>query len=171
MVTHSCYLPTGETLAFEKVEKARVLVSQQQGQLIPYGNKLPRQIREEVLQSKSGKCIYLYEYRNYGHLFASYTDLEKSFISDLYTDSVFQYDKDNKLRCAFELNFNAANSLVEEYTYIDPAYPEHDNYLTYRYENGQVCYLAFYTHPVQRQGYWFSNINDFEYFYYSVFTT
>ncbi|RZK36612.1 MAG: hypothetical protein EOO61_10100 [Hymenobacter sp.] len=165
MATFQLLTPDQHQLTFEKVPKSQLINQIQQGEFILAKDKFPRQVREPVYLNPAGQCLYLYESRNYGHLFATQTDFEQSITGNTYTDSTMLHDKQEQLHCAFELNFDAALPLMSQYIAIDTSYPPSDNYVVYRYADESVCYVAFYSHPIQRQGWWFANLSDFEYFY------
>jgi hypothetical protein len=162
--------PDQQQLIFDKVPKHQINRQIEQGEFILSTDEFPWQAQEAIYLNPLGQCLYLYGSRDYGHVFATQTDFERSITGNMYTNSTLLYDKQGQLRCAFELDFDAALPLMSQSIVINSGYPLADIYTVYQCANESVCYVAFYEHPVQRQGFWFVNLAVFEYFYYHVFT-
>lgn len=170
MTTFQFITPDQHQLTFEKTPKSQLIKQVQQREFILATDDFPWQAQEAIYLNALGQYLYLYGSRDYGHVFATQTDFERSITGNMYTNSTLLYDKQGQLRCAFELDFDAALPLMSQYIAIDSSYPLADIYTVYRCADESVCYVAFYEHPVQRQGFWFANLADFEHFYYHVFT-
>jgi hypothetical protein len=133
MATFHFRTPDQRLLTFEKVPKAEVLAQVARGAFAPTEGDFPWQAQEAVYVGPSGHSAYAYGARDYGHVFAPQAEWELSITGTTYTTSTLLYDRHDQhgtLRCAFDLDFDAALPLVN-LDGLDAAYPSYEGYRVY----------------------------------------
>lgn len=116
---------------------------------------------------KDGRILYDITAYSYSLIFMNNSEYQK-MKGKYYFNVGILFDKEKNVHAIFDLWPGMAIDLLKNDYFIDTTYERIDNYKTYVFKNGNIGFIRDRT-ELLKEGYWFSNRNNFDYYYSHVF--